>query len=57
MKDIEFQYHFVHELIMDGEVDLVYCLTTDNATDIFVKALGRDLLERHLHLLGIGPKQ
>ena len=27
-KHIEIQYHFVRKLIMDGEVDLVYCLTT-----------------------------
>ena len=48
-KHIEIQYHFVRELIMDGEVDFVYCLTTENATEIFTKALGRDLLERHFH--------
>ena len=42
---IEIQYHFVRKLIMDGEVDLVYCLTKDNAADIFTKALGRDLLD------------
>ena len=48
-KHMEIQYHFVRELIMDGEVDLVYYLTTENAADIFMKALGRDLLERHLH--------
>ena len=42
---------------MDGEVDLVYCSTTENVVDIFTKALGRDLLERHLHRLGVGPKK
>ena len=56
-KHIEIQYHFAGELIMDGEVDLVYCLTEDNATYIFTKALGRDLLEMHLHQLNIGPKR
>ena len=55
-KHIEIQYHFVRELIIDEEVDLVYYLTEDNATDIFTKALGRDLLERHLHQLSIGLK-
>ena len=48
-KYIEIQYHFVRELIMDGEIDLVYCSTTKNVVDIFTKTLGRDLQERHLH--------
>lgn len=26
MKHIKIQYHYVHELIVDGEVELVYCL-------------------------------
>ena len=42
--------------IMDVEVDLVYYPTTENAVDIFTKGLGRDLLDRHLHRFGIGPK-
>lgn len=57
-KHIEIQYHFLHELIMDGEVNLVYCAFVEiECYRIFTKALGRDLLERHLHRLGIGPKK
>ena len=56
-KHIEIQYHFVRELIMDGEVDLVYCLTEENTMDIFIKALGRELLQRHRHPLSFGPKK
>jgi KUP system potassium uptake protein len=56
-KHIEIQYHFVRELIMEGTIELVYCPTTENCADIFTKALSRDLLERHLHVLGIGPRR
>lgn len=56
-KHIEVQYHFVRELILDGEVDMEYCPTVDNCADIFTKALGSKTLERHLHQLGIGPRQ
>ena len=48
-KHIEILYHFVHGLIMDGEVDLVYCLTQESTVDIFTKALRRELLEYHHH--------
>lgn len=41
----------------DGKVELVYCPTTENVVDIFTKALGRDLLESHLHRLGTGLKK
>ena len=34
-KHIEIQYHFVHEQIMDGEIDLVYCPIEENTMDIF----------------------
>ena len=56
-KHIVIQYQFVCKLIMDGEVDLVYYPVIENATNVFTKALGRDLLERHIHRLSIGSKK
>ena len=56
-KHIEIQYHFVPELIMAGEVDLVYYPIKENAADIFIKTLGRELLEQHCHRLSIGQKK
>lgn len=44
-KHIEVQYHFVRELILDGEVEMEYCPTMDNCADIFTKALGSKTLE------------
>ncbi|MCO5578197.1 hypothetical protein L7F22_032035 [Adiantum nelumboides] len=56
-KHIEVQYHFVRELILDGKVEMEYCPTMDNCADIFTKALESKTLERHLHQIGVGPKQ
>ena len=55
-KHIEIQYHFVRELILSEEVEMIYCPTTENCADIFTKALCRDKLERLLPRLGIGPR-
>ena len=56
-KHIEIQYHYVHELIEDGVVELVYCPTEENGADIFTKALGKDVLQAHLQRLGVGPRR
>lgn len=29
----------------------------ENGADIFTKALGKEVLEKHLHHFGIGPKR
>jgi hypothetical protein len=55
-KHIEIQYHFVREMIVSEEVEIIYCPTTENCADIFTKALCRDTLERLLPRLGIGPR-
>ena len=34
-KHIEVQYHFVRELILDGEVGMEYCPTVDNCAGYF----------------------
>ena len=43
-KHIEIQYHYVRELINDETMELEYCPTSENATDIFTKALGAEQL-------------
>ena len=55
-KHIEIQYHFIRDLIMDEEVDLVYYLTTENATDIFTKALEETCLRGIFINLALGQK-
>ena len=54
-KHIEIQYHYVRELINDETVELEYCPTSENAADIFTKALGAEQLQQHLRRLGVGP--
>ena len=39
-KRIELQHHFVRENIQSNEINLVYCNTSENVTDIFTKPLG-----------------
>ena len=43
-KHIEVHYHFVHEQILSGEVELAYVRTDRQVTDIFTKPLGLDKL-------------
>ena len=54
-KHIEVQYHYVWELINDEIVELEYCPTSKNASDIFTKALGVEQLQQHLRRVGFGP--
>ena len=38
-KHIDIKFHFIHELVESGKVELVYCATEDNVADIFAKGL------------------
>ena len=39
MKHIELRFHFIRNLISDGSIDLNYCKTDDQVTDIMTKVL------------------
>ena len=56
-KHIEIEYHYMHKLIKDEVVELVYCPIEENGIDIFTKVLGKDLLQAHLQRLGAGPRR
>ncbi|MCO5606403.1 hypothetical protein L7F22_060591 [Adiantum nelumboides] len=43
-KHIEVHYHFIRERVLDGDIDLDYVSTEDQATDLFTKALGAEKL-------------
>ena len=47
-KHIEIHYHYVRELIDNEIVELEYCPTSNNAADIFTKALGAEQLHQNL---------
>ena len=52
-KHIEIQHHFVREKIQSKEIDLIYCNTTDNVSDIFTKPLGKMNFEECRKQLGV----
>ena len=44
-KHIDIRYHFVHEAVQEGTVDLCYCPTNDMFADLLTKSLPRGRLE------------
>ena len=52
-KHIEIQVHFVHEQVPAGEVQMLYCPTSDMAADILIKNLPKSKHHHCVHLLGI----
>ena len=49
-KHIDIHYHFIHETVTHGTVEICYCPTNQMITDIFMKALPVEALCK---LLGI----
>ena len=52
-KHIDTRYHFIRELVSNGEVHLKPCRTSDQLVDIFMKPLAVDLFEFHKRNLGV----
>ena len=42
IKHIDTRYHFVQELVNNGEISLQHCRTEDQVVDIFTKALPQE---------------
>nr|GEV80801.1 retrovirus-related Pol polyprotein from transposon TNT 1-94 [Tanacetum cinerariifolium] len=49
------KYHYVHECIETGEIDIVKVHTDDNLADLFTKALAGPKLTRHVRSMGLRP--
>ena len=45
-KHIEVQYHYVHECLEEGKINIIKVSTDENTADIFTKALYREKFER-----------
>ena len=52
-KHIEVHYHFVHERVLSGEVELKHVRTDWQVANIFIKSLGLDKLQQYLEMLGL----
>jgi hypothetical protein len=52
-KHIKVHYHFVHERVLSGEVELQYVPTDRQMADIFTKPLGLDKLRQFSGALGL----
>ena len=44
-KHIEVHYHFIREKVLSEEIDLEYVNTKEQVADIFMKALGAEILQ------------
>ena len=46
-------YHYVHEKVLVGDIDLVYVNTQEQVADIFTKSLGVEKMQRFQAMLGV----
>ena len=52
-KHIDTRFHFIHELVNDGDITLSFCGSKDQLADIFTKPLGKNVFEFQREKLGI----
>ena len=52
-KHIDLQYHFIHEAVKDGKIQVKYVPMDDNVSDIFNKPLPRPKFTKFVELLGL----
>ena len=55
-KHIDIRYHFIRELINNGEIYLEFCKSEDQSPDIFTKPLAKERFEHLRKGLGIIEK-
>jgi len=52
-KYIDTRYHFIRELVNNGEIYLQSCRSKDQLADMFTKPLAKDVFESHRQNLGV----
>ena len=55
-KHIRIRYHFLRELVSEGDVNVEYCKLEDQMADIFTKPLGGQVYKRNVESLGVRSK-
>ena len=52
-KHIRIKYHFIRDLVKDGEINVMHCKTQEQVADIFKKTLKYDVFKKMKEKLGI----
>jgi len=52
-KHIDIRFHFIHWIIKEGKIKLVYCPTEDMVTNTLMKALPSFKVKYFAHTLGL----
>ena len=52
-KHIDISYHFVRERVVSGEIEIMYCPTTEMIADIMTKGLHKESYEKFCELMGV----
>ena len=52
-KHIDIRHHFIHKMVENKEVEIVYCGTDDMVADILTKGLSREKHNRFVEGMGI----
>lgn len=55
-KHIRLRFHFLRELVNNGEINLTYCRSDEQLADIFTKPLGGPVFTKNVQALGIQRK-
>ena len=53
IKHIDTTYHFIRELVSNGEVHLKPCKSSDQLADIFTKSIEKDVFEFYRRNIGV----
>lgn len=56
-KHIHIRYHFLRELVNDGVIEVEYCSTQDQFSDIMTKAVKLETFEKLRKKMGVGAKE
>lgn len=52
-RHIDTRFHFIRDLVSNGEINVVYCHTNEQVADVFTKALPNHKFEFFQHALGV----
>ena len=52
-KHIDIRYHYIRDIVKKNEIELQFCKSEEQVTDIFTKPLKVELFENFKSMLGI----